>query len=393
VRTTLLHGGKVVGPDGLLPADVVLAGRDVVEVSPNGATSSALREMASVDCTDHYVTAGLVDGHVHILGGGGGSGYGSRIPELPADAILRAGTTTCVGMPGVDIVSKPIETMLARAYAMDRDGPRTRAMTGGFHWPAESLTGSLVRDLYLLPHLVGVKVALFERTATAPDHDELVVLLRQLQWAAAATGKGCLLHVHLGTQPGTRLDLLRALEASGADPQRLQVTHVNYCPDNLDAAAVLGVSGCWVDINPLIHPGRIAGSIDPVDSVRRLLEAGVPAERITLSSDGNASVPRTLPDSTTETFQYRLELLPTVRAIVSAGVLPIHAALALATRNPARALRLERVGVLEPGSAADVLVLDSRLSVRDVWSAGRTMVRDGRVLNPSPYQHPAGDLL
>ena len=42
---------------------------------------------------------GLVDGHVHVIGGGGNEGYASRIPELWVGELVEAGITTVVAPP------------------------------------------------------------------------------------------------------------------------------------------------------------------------------------------------------------------------------------------------------------------------------------------------------
>ncbi|MEV7231333.1 amidohydrolase family protein [Polymorphospora sp. NPDC051019] len=395
---TILRGGTVLTPRPAGTGDVVITGRDILEVGPTGPASgpAPLPGATVVDCAGLLVVPGVVDGHLHVLGGGGGSGYHTRIPELPADVIVEAGTTTCVGMPGVDPITRNPEALLARTYALPVTGPRARAMAGGFHWPPPTATGSVLRDLHLLPHLVGVKIALYEHRATAPGPAELARLLRELEWAAGATGKGCLLHVHLGTGAGDPDLLPRALDESGADPRRLQVTHANYTTGTLALATRLGGLGCWVDVNPLINPDRIAGAVAPVDAVAALLAGGIPADRLTLSSDGNASVPPTLPDGTTEPFAYRVELLPTVRALTAAGVLDLPDALALVTANPAAALRLDGdgpagpggLGTLRAGGPADIAVLDPDLRVRHVFRDGEHLVRDGRAVAPDPFRPP-----
>ncbi|GAA2698989.1 amidohydrolase family protein [Micromonospora olivasterospora] len=390
---TVLRGGILLAPQPAGTGDVVVAGRDILEVGPPGPTSGMAAQATVVDCAGLLIAPGVVDGHLHILGGGGGSGYHTRIPELPADVIVEAGTTSCVGMPGVDPITKNPEALLARAYALPATGPRAWAMAGGFHWPPPTVTGSILRDLHLLPHLVGVKIALYEHKATAPGPTELARLLRELEWVAGATGKAGLLHVHLGTAVGDPDLLARALDESGADPGRVQVTHANYTPDTLGLATRLGGLGCRVDVNPLINPDRITGAIAPVDAIAALLAGGVPAGQLTLSSDGNASVPRTLPGGDIEPFAYRVELLPTVRALVAAGVLDLPDALALVTANPAAALRLDSagphgIGTLRTGGPADIVVLEPDLRVRHVYRDGEQLVRDGRAVAPNPFRPP-----
>lgn len=393
MTTTLLTGGTVFAPDELGTADILSVSGGIASISAPGAlapdaVSDILGDVSIIDCTGSLVMPGLVDSHLHILGGGGGQGFDTRIPELPADAILEAGITTCVGMPGVDTISKPPTALLARAAALNQQGVRAVAMAGGFHWPAPTVTGDLFRDLYALPQLVGVKVALGERIATAPGVAELARLLSELEWLAGATGRAALLHAHLGTRNSAAVLIREALHHSGAAPERVHLTHANYTRDTLAAAIELGGLGCLIDVNPLLNPDRVAGSVDPVDAVRQLLDAGIPVERLTLSTDGNASVPRVTPSGTRETFSYQLGLLGTVRDLVASGVVGVASAISLVTRNPARALRLNPVGTLAVDAPADLLVTDSGFSVRHVISGGELVVRDGRAVSPSQFRDP-----
>jgi adenine deaminase len=65
---------------------------------------------------------------------------------------------------------------------------------------------------------------------------------------------------------------------------------------------------------------------------------------------------------------------------VAGGVDPL-AALRAATLNPVRHYRLD-LGLMQPGDAADFLVVDSleTLNVREVWLRGERVVADGEVL-------------
>jgi N-acetylglucosamine-6-phosphate deacetylase len=59
-----------------------------------------------------------------------------------------------------------------------------------------------------------------------------------------------------------------------------------------------------------------------------------------------------------------------LRMLIELGV-PIVEAVDAVTRTPARLLGREDVGVLRPGAAADVVVLDDDFAVRDVLLRGR----------------------
>jgi N-acetylglucosamine-6-phosphate deacetylase len=65
-----------------------------------------------------------------------------------------------------------------------------------------------------------------------------------------------------------------------------------------------------------------------------------------------------------------LTMIDAVRNLHALGV-PFEQAVGAATQVPARFLGREDVGILEPGAPADVVVLDDRLEIRTVLSAGR----------------------
>ena len=64
--------------------------------------------------------------------------------------------------------------------------------------------------------------------------------------------------------------------------------------------------------------------------------------------------------------------------------LPAPVAVSMATLNPAQAFGMERVGAVAPGWRADLCLVDDLVAfhVARVWSAGREVARDGRLLAP-----------
>ena len=127
-----------------------------------------------------------------------------------------------------------------------------------------------------------------------------------------------------------------------------------------------------------------------------MLEAGL---RVGLGTDGPSS------NNDLDLWEeMRLAALLARAGARDAGLLAAPEALALATRAGAAALRLDEVGVLEPGRAADMILVrtddaafvplveerdllshlawsaSSRL-VSDVWVAGRQVLRDGECLS------------
>ena len=62
--------------------------------------------LATLDVPGCIVTPGLVDLHVHIIGGGGEAGPASCTPSSQLSNFLEAGITTVVGVLGTDCVTR-----------------------------------------------------------------------------------------------------------------------------------------------------------------------------------------------------------------------------------------------------------------------------------------------
>lgn len=59
-----------------------------------------------IDAHKCLIIPGLVDIHVHLIGGGGEAGPASRTPESQLSAFLDAGITTVVGVLGTDCITR-----------------------------------------------------------------------------------------------------------------------------------------------------------------------------------------------------------------------------------------------------------------------------------------------
>ena len=110
------------------------------------------------------------------------------------------------------------------------------------------------------------------------------------------------------------------------------------------------------------------------NAVSRLLARGVPADRITMSSDCNGSLP--VFDGEGHYAGMRIAgntaLLSDWQRLVRESVLPMEQALGLISGHVARVLGLEaRKGRLAAGFDADIALLDDDLQPRHTFVAGR----------------------
>jgi beta-aspartyl-dipeptidase (metallo-type) len=386
-QLTVIRNAHVYDPDDLGHRDLLLAGERVVAMEPRLDVGGLAA--TEVDAAGRSLVPGLVDGHLHIIGGGGNEGYASRIPELWVGELVAAGITTVVAPPGLDMMAKSPETILAKAYALDSEGVTAYVMGGGFQRPFRTVTGSLRRDIFTIEKIIGVKIALGETKASRYAEHDLVELAAQLEWLSGATGKACVMHAHLGQSSDPAGLLLHAMRTSGVPSRRFQATHGNYTPDTLEAAQQVAAAGGFVDFNPILTPefGH-PRAIPAAQAVLRTLEAGVSSDLVSMTTDGNASVPILLDDGGRDRYEKSLDWLwDTVVELVQKGGLPLSQALSFVTSNPARALGLDaRKGRVRVGGDADLLLLGPDLEIDQVYARGRLLVDGGSSLVHSMYE-------
>ncbi len=374
---TVVAGGAVYAPPDIGHGDVTVIGSTIAGIGARAAAFADTEAADRVDARDMTVIPGLVDAHVHFLGGGGGDGYNSRIPELQLTDFTTHGITTALAPLGIDPVSRSLEGLLAKGRALTEEGITAFAYTGGFSRPLPTLTGAPWRDAYLIPDIKGVKLAIGVERAPTHARRELIDLSRELLWVERATGRQQILHVHLGPLVEGH-KLLVDVVPDLAEPARLFVTHCNRSEANVATAAELLARGAWTDMTCMISPERgVPGSVPASVAVRRLADAGAALERVTLSTDGNGSASELHPQDGWTPYRTHMDsLLGEIRALIRGGM-PVANAVAFGSSKPAGALGLTTKGVLEPGADADLVILDRDLLVRDVLAGGRWLVRDG----------------
>jgi beta-aspartyl-dipeptidase (metallo-type) len=145
-----------------------------------------------------------------------------------------------------------------------------------------------------------------------------------------------------------------------------------------EEALELAERGCTVDITAFpVEEGEDAWSAPA--ALTRYLEAGLPAERVTISSDGGGCLPVFDAEGRVSAMDVgRADAMAlALRELLGCGQ-PLERVLPAFTSNPAGLLRLARKGQLTTGSDADLVVLDENGGIGDVMARGRWHVLDGQ---------------
>ena len=370
---TLLRVARVFTPQPSQATDILLSGGKVAYVGPELSvpTDWPVAVYERPDCT---AVPGLIDQHVHATGGGGEGGPVTRCPEITARQIAERGIATIVGLLGTDGISRSPADLLAKVRGLRAEGIDAYMYTGNYRVPPPTLTGSVQRDLAWVPEVLGVgEIALSDHRSSQPSFDELARLVADARVGGMLAGKRGICHFHMGD--GARgLDLLRRLLSETEIPaEQVIPTHVNRITHLLDDAADFA-KRFRASVDVTAFDGDPGDGLTGFDGVRALLERGVPAELITLSSDCQGSLPEFDAQGrlTKLSVASNGPLLNDWRTLVREGVLELPDALGLLGANVARVLGLQaRKGQLVEGFDADVTLLDAALSPCMTFSQGR----------------------
>ena len=386
---TLVKGGDVHAPEPLGRQDILISGEKIVAVADSGAFDHLEHVSDVIDVGGLVVAPGLVDQHVHFLGGGGGDGYDSRAPELQLSDFTANGVTTAVAPLGIDPVSRSLEGLLAKARALTQGGISAYIYTGGFRKPLPHLSGSPWRDAYLIPDVLGVKLALGLERAPTHTKRELIDMSRELLWVERATERRLVMHVHLGPLEADH-ELLIDVVGELAEPSRLVVTHLNRGERHVRTAIDLVRQGAWADMTCMISPETgLPQSLYASQAVLRMRDAGAALDRVTLSTDGNGHAPEATGNGDWAPYRKLMNsLLGEMRSLLDAGI-DLPTVLAMASARPAEVLGLSAKGRISIGADADLIVLGPGLQVREVFARGARLVVGGEPVRLGRYERPA----
>src|SRR6185295_8825161 len=186
---TLVRNAELFGPAPLGRGEVLVAAGRIAAV---GQGLGAPRGVAcmEVDAGGARVVPGIIDAHVHVTGGGGESGAGSRVPPLVVGALAKAGVTTCVGLLGTDTTTRTMEDLVARTLGLREEGLSAWCWTGGYEVPPRTLTGSVRRDIVFVDPVIGAgEIAISDHRSSQPTLEEISRLAADCHVAGIMSGK------------------------------------------------------------------------------------------------------------------------------------------------------------------------------------------------------------
>lgn len=378
---TMLRRAELYAPEARGRADLLIASGRIEAIAPELPSLPAGLEVRELDLSGRRVIPGLIDGHVHVTGGGGEAGPASRVPPIALTALSRAGITSVVGLLGTDGTTRSVAELVARTLGLREEGLSAWCWTGSYEVPPKTLTGSVRGDLTFVDPIIGVgELALSDHRSSQPTFDELVRVASDCHVAGLMSGKAGVLHLHLGDGP-RGLELVRRAVTETELPARVfHPTHVNrHRRLFAEAVELARLSGITLDVTAFPADD---GGLSAEEAIARCLALpDFPAGRLTCSSDGAGCLPTFDADGRLVSMDVgRPAALTGVLGALLARGLPLERALPPFTSNVADLLRLPGKGRLVVGADADLVVLDAAGGARDVMARGRWLVRDGEPL-------------
>ena len=388
----LIRNAEVYAPEPQGRRDVLCAGGRIIAVEPELTLPSSLgaREL---DAAGRALVPGLIDGHVHIAGAGGEGGPATRTPEVPLSQLVEGGVTTVVGLLGADGTARRVESVLMKAKALRAEGISAWIWTGAYSIPTPTVTGDVARDLTLFEEVIGVgEVAIADHRSSGPTAQQLVELAAAARLGGLLGGKCGLVHLHIGDGDDPYRLIREAVAGSELTLRQFHPTHSNRSRTVLEEAKRYGREGGTLDVTTAAWPAFPDEEVKPSVALRELLDADVPLDRITFSSDAGGSLPRFGPDGDLLELTTGLpdSLWREARDAARDEGLALEDALLPVTATPARLLRLPRKGRIAPGADADLVLLDDELEIDAVVARGRVMLEDGGIVVRGTFERADG---
>jgi beta-aspartyl-dipeptidase (metallo-type) len=383
----LLLNADLHAPEPLGVRHVLVAAGRVVWIGADRVTLPAALEADAVDLEGARLVPGFIDCHAHLTGGGGEAGPHTRVPPVPLSRFTSGGTTTVVGVLGTDDVVRTPAELVTAARALEEEGLTAFTLTGGYHLPPATVTGSVRGDIVLIDRIIGIgEVALSDHRSSQPTLDELLRIAADAHVAGMMTGKAGIVHLHLGDGP-RGLELVRqALETSELPPSVFHPTHVNRKRALFEEACALARRGTVIDITAFpVGPGEDAWPAD--EALVRYLDAKLPPGNVTVSSDAGGCLPVFDAEGRVSSMDVGrpAALGAALRTLLQRGE-PLARVLPAFTSNVARLLQLPLKGRIAPGADADLVVLDASGDIRDVMVRGQWHVRNGRAVRRGTFE-------
>ncbi|GEL07743.1 beta-aspartyl-peptidase [Salisediminibacterium halotolerans] len=387
---TLIKGAELYSPAWQGKQDVLFADGRILAAGDLQAPEGYATEV--IDGTNKRLLPGLIDGHVHIIGGGGEGGYRTRTPELQLSDAFGSGITTVVGVIGTDGASRTMAELIVKARALEEEGLTCYAHVGNYHIPVRTVTGKIEDDLLLIDRIIGVgEVAISDHRSSQPSFQDLAKVASEARIGGMLSGKAGIVNVHIGDGHEGLSPLLEVVEKTELPISSFYPTHINRTENLFTEGLTFAKNGGVIDFTASTVPEFLAdGEVKAPRAVRRALEAGVSPAAMTMTSDGQGSLPSF--DASGQFSGLKVARVSALyeavkEAILEEGADP-ESVLRTVTTTPANTLKLPAKGAVETNKDADLVLVDQDWEIDSVWAKGRRVVAEKTSVVKGTFETP-----
>ncbi|RBP00131.1 beta-aspartyl-peptidase [Rossellomorea aquimaris] len=388
---TLIQNGEVYAPEFLGKKDILIVDNKIGFIEDKIEPPHQFVDIKIVDATGKYVVPGFIDSHVHIMGGGGEGSFRTRTPEIQLTQATLAGITTLVGVIGTDGTTRTMASLVAKAKGLEEEGITCYAQTGSYQVPLKTLTGKIEDDIILVDRIIGVgEVAIADHRSSQPTVNELTKIASAARIGGMLSGKSGIVNVHVGDSHDHLKLLEEIVDTTDIPIKQFYPTHINRNAHLFEAGIQYAQRGGYVDFTTSTIPQFLEdGEVKCSKALKRMLDAGVPVEQITYTSDGQASLPNF--DGDGELIGLQIGQVSSLYSEVKDAVLeegiPLETAIKVITSNPAKILKFKQKGHVEVEKDADLVLLDKdTLEVNTVFAKGKLMVENGEAVVKGTFE-------
>jgi enamidase len=342
-----LLSGKLEQP--ILDADAIVAVEGVISAVGKARDVDVEQADVVVDAKGTTLAPGLIDSHVHPV-------FGDWTPRQSQlgwiDSFLHGGVTTMISAGEVHLPGRPKDVVGVKALAITAQRAFSSFRPGGVkvHAGAPVLEQGMVEEDFEEMAAAGVKLLGEVGLGGVKQGEEAK---RMVAWARKY-GIQSTIHTGGPSIPGSGLiDADVVLEAD-ADV----IGHINGGHTALPVAQIRCLCEQCTRAIEVVHNGNALAALY---AARTAIELGRP-ERIILGTDSPAG-----------SGVQPLGILRTIALLSSIGEIDAATVFCFATGNTAR-LRALDCGLIEPGRAADFVIMD-----RAQHTAGKTLLESVRM--------------
>lgn len=385
----LIKNVEVFAPESIGRKDVLVAGNEICQISDE-IILSGNAETEVIEGTGKYLFPGFIDNHVHITGGGGEGGFGTRTPEIGLTDIINGGITTIIGTLGTDGFGRSMANLLGKANGLESEGITAFVNTGSYQIPVRTFTNSISNDIMFVEKIVGVgELAVSDHRSSCPTVEELQKIVSETRVAAMLSGKVGIVNIHMGDEPEMLEKIKLITSKCKAYKKHFHPTHMNRSHEVFQDGLEYLKDGGSVDFTTSTTPLFLEeGEVACADGILKIMKDGLNLSKVTLSSDGQGSLP--VFDKAGNVIGIEIgrvtSLYEAVRECIEKGV-SVENAISLITSNVAAIYGLKKKGFVKEGYDADLVLVDKdTLEIDMVMAKGKILRAEGKNLKKGVFE-------